>query len=678
MNMKVLSFVSVVVFLGFPKAAWAQDQTERPRLPVWKLPSERWPTSTRMRKNAQFRTDHPELYAITEPPAQPVRLYAEHDPVDAVYLTWFPGWEDGFFFEIFDNIATYEPTVTMYMLMDDTTHEQTIRGIISSRGGDPNQATWIHLDAWPHYQAFTLDSIWAVDWGPFWVLDGNGVLASVDPKYNFARVNDDAVPAKLADMMGINDYRPDVMYDGGNLQSDGAGLCLSTWSHVVESIPTMPWDTEQMLAEYLGCLKVIWLDTLHEEWTGHMDMFIRMVDATTIMVGEYDPADDGFNAQVLDENAARIAAETNLNGDPLNVVRIPMPDNANRSVWRTYTNSVIVNDLVLVPVYAQESSHEAEALTVYQNAMPGKTVVPIDSDGIIQSGGAIHCVTRTRPAASHTRMEPTVDYRCSGAWYCVDGCGELDFAGLCVGPVQVYCDNGQVVQEDCRDTGEVCGWDAANDYVNCVSAGCGAVTAEGECRTVGGAEFAIWCENNYPLVQRCPPGVGCAVNAVSGHVECQGCMDECQAGEQGCSADRTRSWICAEAGDGDDCLERVFTDCSANARCENGECVTLCEDECRAGETGCGPGSNEWWTCGEADDGDACLETVSELCPADHTCSDGTCVYETPMPGPGRCGCNINPTKSGEGAGAGWVLLLLLFGFAILFRRRRPGSKSGS
>jgi agmatine deiminase len=621
------TLAALLVTLSGPSPAAGQTATQKPFLPAWETPDEKQPTPQQVFKNATFRNNHPEMYAVTEPPAQPVHFYAEFAPVDAIYYAWFSGWADDFFYAMTEAVSTHEPTVEIGLMVDDANAEQDLRSAIQTYGGDPNHPSYIDMSAWPHYGQYALDSIWVVDSGPYWVLDGTGTLAVVDPRYYFDRTNDDAIPYKLADLLGLTDYRPDLDYEGGNIMSDGNGTCFSTTAHVIRNLPHSQADVEQMLADYLGCEKMIWVERLIGEGTGHIDMFAKMLDPTTIIVGEYEPTQDSENAQLLDATAAMLASETNLDGDPFTVVRIPMPDNSNRSVWRTYTNSVQVNDLIMVPIYTNEQSNEAAALQVYQTVLPGTTVVGIPADEIITAGGAVHCVTRTRPVATHADLEPQLADECGGDWQCVTGCGDLDYTGECVYNHSVYCDNQtDLVVDDCSAQGEVCGWDISNDYVNCVQQGCGTVTAEGECRTVDGVDFAIWCQDSYPLVERCDPQQDCVLDPNLGKYHCSSCQDECQTGDTGCSADALASWTCGEAGDGDDCLEHVYTDCPAQHECDQGTCMPSCTDECSTGDVGCSADALASWACGEAGDGDDCLEQVYTDCPTDTQCQSGECV----------------------------------------------------
>ncbi|MCB9550212.1 MAG: hypothetical protein H6706_30825 [Myxococcales bacterium] len=39
-----------------------------------------------------------------------------------------------------------------------------------------------------------------------------------------------------------------------------------------------------------------------------------------------------------------------------------------------------------------------------------------------------------------------------------DGCGQIDYAGVCEGDVVAYCNNGTLVRHDCGPAGATCGW----------------------------------------------------------------------------------------------------------------------------------------------------------------------------------------------------------------------------
>jgi len=128
----------------------------------------------------------------------------------------------------------------------------------------------------------------------------------------------------------------------------------------------------------------------------HIDMHMKLLDETTLLVGEYpEGIADGptieANIQYILDNF------TTPYGTPYEVIRIPMPPengsypNTNGD-YRTYTNAVFVNKTILVPTYEQQ--YDEPALEIWADAMPGYNIVGINSNAIIPLSGAIHCITK--------------------------------------------------------------------------------------------------------------------------------------------------------------------------------------------------------------------------------------------------------------------------------------------
>ncbi|MCX5886938.1 MAG: agmatine deiminase family protein, partial [Proteobacteria bacterium] len=136
--------------------------------------------------------------------------------------------------------------------------------------------------------------------------------------------------------------------------------------------------------------------------TGHVDMFMKIVSANTALVAEYSP--DQKDYQVLEDCAVLFMNSMNGAGEPWTVVRIPQPDVYYKyfvlPVVRTYTNAIIINNVLLLPVYNIPSDEEAAA--IYEQVLPGKTIYFIDASTIIESGGAWHCVTMEFPSPSNS------------------------------------------------------------------------------------------------------------------------------------------------------------------------------------------------------------------------------------------------------------------------------------
>jgi agmatine/peptidylarginine deiminase len=90
-----------------------------------------------------------------------------------------------------------------------------------------------------------------------------------------------------------------------------------------------------------------------------------------------------------------------LRGDssrrPRSTPRVSMPSNAERTLFRSYTNLVVLPSTVLVPRYAEDTEHEAEAYAILAAELTGKTLHPLVVDELIALEGALHCIALTLP-----------------------------------------------------------------------------------------------------------------------------------------------------------------------------------------------------------------------------------------------------------------------------------------
>jgi hypothetical protein len=182
--------------------------------------------------------------------------------------------------------------------------------------------------------------------------------------------------------------------------------------------------------------------------------------------------------------------------------------------------------------------------------------------------------------------------------YDVDACLELSAPVRC-GAAEA-CTDGQCVR--------VCDDECVDGGAQCVAAGvetCGNFDAD-PCLEWSGT---VPCGAD----ERCDDGA-CIESVLP-------CEDACAAGEARCGVIGVEN--CGNYDD-DACTEfSAEQPCAAGQRCEQGACVDDCVDDCGAGTTDCDAGGVV--TCGEFD-GDACLEFgLAEACPADQSCSGGTC-----------------------------------------------------
>ena len=303
-------------------------------------------------------------------------LPAEYEPVAEVLLAWDTEPEFETFFADLVSVASESAPVTI--LLGEA--QQPARVLAVAREFGANMANIRILEA-------DVDSVWVRDYGPL-VVREEGQRRVVDPRY-FGELGDDQAPKHLAEKhwnLPLDELPLDI--EGGNLLSNGAGLCLTSEAVIRENGHRLSIEEiQELLRTRLGCTKLAVLTPLVGEPTGHVDMFATFTAANEVIVGEILEG-DYENAMVLDENAERLRALGMM------IRRIPMPHHDD-GLFRTYTNAMAINQIVIVPVYPEDDRYQDAALRVFAEAYPLRTIIPIVASEIIERAGAVHCVGMT-------------------------------------------------------------------------------------------------------------------------------------------------------------------------------------------------------------------------------------------------------------------------------------------
>lgn len=238
-------------------------------------------------------------------------------------------------------------------------------------------------------------SVWIRDYGPFCIYD-DGHLSITDMRYGASGDVDD-IPIDIADDCGLPWYRSSLVHHGGNHITDGNGMGFFSTNLTSYNAG---WGIEQIryeLKAYLGLDSLVIFPTMQGDATGHCDMWVKLLNDTLFVVGEYENPEDaiGNDYVYLNELAQDLDQMQNLDGRDFEVVRLPMNPilQGIYTINRTYTNSLILNDKVLVPTY--DTPLDAEALQIYVDCMPDHEIIGIDSEELIQYLGAIHCISST-------------------------------------------------------------------------------------------------------------------------------------------------------------------------------------------------------------------------------------------------------------------------------------------
>jgi len=231
------------------------------------------------------------------------------------------------------------------------------------------------------------DSYWIRDYGPWTIFEEGTQMKIVDFTYNRPRPNDNLIPTVIANYLGIQYYTMPLTHTGGNLMTDGQGKAMST-NLVLEENPTLNQNqVNQMFSSYLGVDEYQLYPDPNNTYIDHIDCWAKLLDVDKVMIRSVPTSHPQYSA--IEAVVALWQTKTSSYGTPYRIFRVYTPNN------EPYSNSFILNQRVYVPQMGGVSAaYDVQALTAYQNAMPGYTIVGYSYSNFA-STDAIHCRVNT-------------------------------------------------------------------------------------------------------------------------------------------------------------------------------------------------------------------------------------------------------------------------------------------
>ena len=309
----------------------------------------------------------------TNPPTAPVSAISEFQPMSGVLIAYPLGIPVALVREL--SLVT-QVTVIVSSGQDST----SAKYYFASNGVNSSNV---------RYWKVNHDSYWVRDYGPWFVLDGNDQIGIVDFTYNRPnRPNDDAAMQQFIQRLGVPSFEMSMVHTGGNYMVDGYGTAAST-TLVLEENPNLTAASVQSMAhDYLGVDNYMLLNDPLGEYIAHIDCWGKFLNVNKVLIAQVSANDPRYNAYEAVANT--FANALTPWGDNYQVVRVYAPGN---NATTPYTNSLILNDHVFVPTVG--NSYDNAAITTYENAMPGYTIVPIQQSSYTpwQNTDALHCRT---------------------------------------------------------------------------------------------------------------------------------------------------------------------------------------------------------------------------------------------------------------------------------------------
>ena len=361
------------------------------------------------------------LVPITDPPTFSVRMMAEWEEVQTIVVTWDLGF------------APFKKKVLADIIREA---KEEVEVLIICAGASSNDVTgrvkWElqglgieNLENLIFTETEFDKRVWVRDFGAHTIykndVEQRLLLDWIYPSNNPSA--DVFASNSMSDFLNTDLYATttepyDFHYDGGNLLTDGLGLAIAS-THILNDNFKYDENTiDWIMGEFSGIDNFIKLVELPYNGINHVDMYMKMLDEETILIGEFpDSIADGPQ---IEANIEYLLSNFKTSfGNDFEIHRIPMPadrnglyaderdipcSNLGTGCYYTYTNALFINQLILVPIYFDGAGTDKEALEIWEKVMPGYKIVGIDCSEIIKEYGAIHCVTKEIGVAEPLRI----------------------------------------------------------------------------------------------------------------------------------------------------------------------------------------------------------------------------------------------------------------------------------
>jgi agmatine/peptidylarginine deiminase len=255
-------------------------------------------------------------------------------------------------------------------------------------------------------------SHWTRDWGPHYVFNDAGIGGIADPEFDgypwvpgcnaegqkkldetgnkglLGWEEDDAVNIILADSFQCPLISLPVYLTGGNIMVDGMGTAISTQQMLDENIPLANANEfYEILHDSTGISNYIVVENPEVHGIQHIDCYAKFLDESRILVKQVDENHPEYAC--CEALAEDLGSRMNAWGEPYEILRIYCGSYDGDAV-AAYTNSLFLNDKILVPLFGIPS--DALALQTYAEALPGYEVAGFEWDDWYYYD-ALHCRT---------------------------------------------------------------------------------------------------------------------------------------------------------------------------------------------------------------------------------------------------------------------------------------------
>lgn len=344
-----------------------------------------------------------------------IRVPAEWEPQDAVWLQWPQRWESRYepaFSRIVSTVLNHED---VHLLVNDAQTRDAAEASLRSDGGLSSgvvgggasssgfRITWHEI---------ANDNAWMRGNGPRYVVQ-DGELRIQDWGFDawggafgagIPFRSDDAVPQAVADYLGLPVDTVDIVHERGDLEFNGTDTVILNWT-VIGDDGRNPGITraevQAAMEEHFGVSRVVMVEGAPEgDLTGgHVDGIARFIDEQRVVVADCSNASNcepgGHDDLIYDAAAALLDAAG------LDVIRWRFEDAVTyrgATFDTDYMNWLVGNGFVATVGFDNPATDDA-AKAQLEAWFPGRAVYVIETLESWYAGGGVHCHTNDQPAS---------------------------------------------------------------------------------------------------------------------------------------------------------------------------------------------------------------------------------------------------------------------------------------
>lgn len=315
-----------------------------------------------------------------------LRVAAEWEPAAGVLVSWPPYLPSALFVELAKDTQ-------LHVLYQGEADRADAVKWFGEWGIARESVTFIELPT-------SDDAGWPRDFGPLPVFTAEGELHLGDARYDkstpdsglacdaplqtpwdggwgpqfldYDIQHEDAAPTAIAAALELPALDIPLVVTGGNFLTDGRGGALATCILVNENRSNGISEEafRDQLRERLGIHRFQVVPNFEDDGIQHIDCLLKLLDEERLLVAR-PPADHPLSERyerIVTDHLSKLRAAS---GEHYEILRIDTAPYAGERL-AAYTNSLILNDVVYVPLFGIPA--DARALEQWQAALPGHTI----------------------------------------------------------------------------------------------------------------------------------------------------------------------------------------------------------------------------------------------------------------------------------------------------------------